>query len=161
MNTHILLGTNLGDREGFLKLAIELIEQRVGRVTRKSPIYETQSWGYQDNDYLNQVIVCETTLSPEETLKATSRIENELGRIRDRQGYQARTIDIDILLCGSEVVDSPTLTVPHPRMQERKFVLIPMCQLDGDLMHPTINKTMNELLQQCTDNCNVKPYKQQ
>lgn len=161
MNTHILLGTNLGDRERHLSAAIELIAQRVGRISAQSPIYETESWGYHDNDYLNQVIVIDTELSPNDLLSATSQIETELGRVRDGQGYQARTIDIDILLYGNEVVDSPTLTVPHPRMQERRFVLIPMCDIDAGLVHPTLNKTMKELLQQCTDNCNVKLYKEQ
>lgn len=161
MNTHILLGTNLGNREQHLEDAIRLISQRIGRISRKSPIYETQSWGYCDNDYLNQIICCDTELPADMLLKATSKIETELGRIRNLQGYEARTIDIDILLYGSEVADSPTLTIPHPRMQDRKFVLIPMCDIDADIVHPVIGKTMNELLQQCTDSCRVKPYNQQ
>ncbi len=135
--------------------------QRIGNISAESPIYETESWGYHDNDYLNQVVVCDTTLSAEKILTETSLIETELGRVRNGQGYQARTIDIDILLYGNEVVVSPTLTVPHPRMQERKFVLIPMCDLAPSLIHPTLNKTMKELLQCCTDSCNVKLYKKQ
>lgn len=148
----------MGDRESYLSRARTEIDGRVGHIVLSSSIYQTQSWGYNDNDYLNQVIALESEFSPEEILMRTSCIENELGRIRNQEGYQARTIDIDILLYNGVVTNSPTLTIPHPRMQERRFVLIPMCEISENLVHPTLNKTMKELLQSCTDSCNVKLY---
>lgn len=154
----LLLGTNLGDRMHYLESATALIREQVGEITAESPIYETESWGYCDNDYLNQVICCATTLKPEDVLERTSQIENTLGRIRNKEGYQARTIDIDILFHENQVVDTPDLTIPHPRIQERRFVLIPMCDISPEMVHPTLKKTMKELLQCCTDSCNVKLY---
>jgi len=159
MNTHILLGTNLGDREALLEQARVEISALIGRISRQSSIYETQSWGYNDADYLNQVIICETELAPLPLLDTIHGIEARMGRVRSGQGYQARPIDIDILLYGSLCMQSEVLTIPHRLMQERRFVLEPLAEIDGNLIHPRLAASIGRLLKDCRDNSNVKLYK--
>lgn len=156
MKVHLLLGTNMGCREQNLLAATGKISADIGPIARESSIYETESWGYSDADYLNQVIICDTDLSPASALERIHDIEQEMGRVRSGKGYEARPIDIDILFYEGIAMDSPTLTIPHPRIQERKFVLIPLCELNPELMHPLLGKSCRELLNECSDNCNVK-----
>lgn len=146
------LGSNLGDREENICKAISLIDERVGKVLRQSSLIETEPWGFESsNRFLNGVILCETTLSPREVLKATQKIERELGRKKKskvegrrskvegqkptangqqpRANYKDRPIDIDILLYDDWKVDEPDLKIPHPLMQERDFVMIPLKEI--------------------------------
>lgn len=131
------LGSNLGDRQANIERAIELISERVGEVIRRSSLIETEPWGFEsDNKFLNAVILCETTFTPRQVLRKTQKIERDMGRKKKTNShlYTDRPIDIDILLYDDLTVDDPDLQIPHPRMQERDFVMIPLQQL-RDLTH--------------------------
>lgn len=141
------LGSNLGNREENILCAIALINRRVGKVSRQSSFIETEPWGFEsEHRFLNAVILCGTTLSPREVLKATQKIERELGRKKKQSEYsdysdysdysekphrvyKDRPIDIDILLYDDWQVDEPDLKIPHPLMQERDFVMIPLKEI--------------------------------
>ena len=129
MNTvTLLLGSNLGDRDFYLAAARNMLEQRVGEFTRVSEVMETKSWGYDSHDYLNQVVECSTELEPLELLRVLKEIEIALGRPAESktkpgtQEYHDRTIDIDILYYDDIEMNTPELTIPHPRIQERPFI---------------------------------------
>ena len=129
-----------------------MLFEQVGPVVRISPVYQSPAWGFEAPDFHNCVVKMETGLSPNKLLDAVLRIENRLGRKRDEgEGYQSRTIDIDILLYDDVVKESKTLRIPHPLMQDRKFVLQPLCDLAGDELHPALAKTYSELLEACED----------
>ncbi len=131
------LGSNLGDREENIRKAISLIGERVGLVIRQSSLIETEPWGFEsDNKFLNGVIICETTLTPRQVLRATQKIERELGKLRKHSTrrtplsiYHDRPIDIDILLYDDLTIDEPDLKIPHPLMHERDFVMIPLKEI--------------------------------
>ena len=131
------LGSNLGDREENIRKAISLIGERVGLVIRQSSLIETEPWGFEsDNKFLNAVILCETTFTPRQLLRATQKIERELGKLRKHSTrrtplsiYHDRPIDIDILLYDDLTIDEPDLKIPHPLMHERDFVMIPLKEI--------------------------------
>jgi len=151
------LGSNLGDRRALLDKALELITESVGPVIAGSGIYETEPWGFKTGtDFLNMVVQVHTDLNPAELLTKLALIENQLGRKRSHRNYVSRTIDIDILLYGKKVINRPDLKIPHPLIQERRFVLVPLCDLAPELVHPLINKTFAELLRECTDERDVQ-----
>jgi len=151
------LGSNIGDRFFQLKKAIEEIHKHAGKLMKISDIFESKSWAYKDADYLNIVIEIETHLSPEKLLKETQTIENKLGRKsktytkNGKPVYSARIIDIDILFFGKEIINSFELTIPHPLMHLRQFVLQPMVQIAADFIHPVFNKTIKTLYIRCED----------
>lgn len=149
--TYLSLGSNIPDRADNLSRAVNCITESVGTVTMQSPIYETQSWGYDDNDYLNMAIEVKTTLSPSDLLKTINKIESALGRVRSGNGYEARTIDIDILFYDNETIDLPLLTIPHPKIALRRFVLQPTADIAPDFVHPRMGKTIRQLLEECED----------
>lgn len=129
---YLSLGSNLGDREEMLNRAIALIGERVGEVQRVSSFIETEPWGFKSkHPFLNAACLVLTTLSPEECLEATQQIERELGRKRkSRNGkYHDRPIDIDLLMYDDLELSTPRLTLPHPRMKEREFVMIPLREI--------------------------------
>ena len=126
------LGSNLGDKRENLACAIRLISERVGKVLRVSSFIETEPWGFEsDNTFVNAVILCETTLTPRQVLRATQKIEREMGRKKKSTdgGYADRCIDIDILLYDDLRVDEPDLQIPHPLMLKRDFVMIPLREI--------------------------------
>ena len=127
------LGSNLGNREENIRKAILLIGDRVGTVLRQSSLIETEPWGFEsENSFLNGVILVETTFTPRQTLKATQKIERELGRKRKSDSlkkYADRPIDIDILLYDDLTIDEPDLKIPHPLMAQRDFVMIPLREI--------------------------------
>lgn len=125
------LGSNLGDRAGNIRKAVLLIQERVGEVVRQSSLIETEPWGFEsDHCFLNGVILCETTLTPRQVLRATQKIERELGRkSKTTSSYADRPIDIDILLYDNLTVNEPDLKIPHPLMHERDFVMIPLNEI--------------------------------
>lgn len=126
------LGSNLGDREDMLRRAIALIEERVGAVQRVSSFIETEPWGFEsEHPFLNAAVMVLTTLSPIECLDATQQIERELGRKKKSKDgiYHDRPIDIDLLLYGDLKLSTPRLTIPHPHMYERDFVMIPLREI--------------------------------
>jgi len=146
-----MLGSNMGDRMNVLRQATDML-RKAGRIAALSPAYESEPWGFDDTRwFLNQVAVLETELSPHALLERVRQIEQALGRVRDGDGYQSRTIDIDILLYDNCVLDAPELVIPHPRMTERMFVMLPMAELAPELVHPTTLQTMAHLRARCTD----------
>ena len=147
----LLLGSNLGNREDFLQQAEQLIAEKCGPVTASSSVYETKAWGKTDqSDYLNKVVCCETTQTPVELLMRCLSIEKELGRTRAEK-WGNRTIDIDLLYMDRIVMATNQLILPHPQIQHRKFVLIPLNEIDPEGVHPVLNFSNKQLLERCTD----------
>ena len=131
-SVYLGLGSNLGDKEENIRKAIELIGLRVGLVVRQSSLISTEPWGFQsDNQFINAAVLCHTELSPREVLRATQKIEREMGRSHKSVGghYSDRIIDIDILLYDELRVDEPDLQIPHPLMLKRDFVMIPLREI--------------------------------
>lgn len=155
---YFLLGSNLGDRKYYLKEAGQQIEMAVGKIIRLSSIYETQSWGVANlPDYLNQVVEVETNLLPIVILEKTQSIEQNLLRERTIKWF-SRTIDIDILFFGEEIINLPQLKIPHPELQNRLFTLTPLDELIPGFVHPVLKRTMHTLKQEISDNLIVTKY---
>jgi 2-amino-4-hydroxy-6-hydroxymethyldihydropteridine diphosphokinase len=143
---YLSLGSNVGDRQRFIEEAIRRLGSPDLKVLRVSSIYETEPRDVRNQPwFLNLVVEAETSLLPRLLLARVRRIERELGRKR-AVSKGPRTIDVDILLYGHFVIGSTDLTVPHPRMAERRFVLEPLCELAPELRHPVLRRTMRELL---------------
>lgn len=144
---YISLGSNMGDKVASLKQAVELLQAHEHiQVIRVSSIYDTDPVGYEDQDvFMNIVAEVETELTGEELLTVCQSIEQELKRVRVVR-WGPRTMDLDIILYGDEVIDTPILTVPHPRMHERAFVLVPLVELNAEVIHPVHRKSAEELL---------------
>lgn len=148
---HLIIGGNLGDRMGRLAHARELLAKEAGDIVAESTIYETQPWGYEDQPmFLNQAIALQSTQAPAELLETIKHIEQKAGRTASEK-WHARTIDIDILLCGDEVVQQNRLAIPHPLLQDRNFVLIPLLEIAAEQIHPVLNKTIEEIYTDCQD----------
>jgi 2-amino-4-hydroxy-6-hydroxymethyldihydropteridine diphosphokinase len=156
MNTvYLLIGGNMGEREQYLQRARQLIAEKCGELKAPSSIYETAAWGKTDQPmFLNQVIEIITLLSPKELLQKILDIERQLGRARQEK-FGPRTIDIDILFYNEERHSSPSLTIPHPALQYRRFVLTPMNEIAPGFVHPVLKKTIAELLEECPDDLPV------
>jgi 2-amino-4-hydroxy-6-hydroxymethyldihydropteridine diphosphokinase len=153
---YLLLGSNMGNSLAQLKKAKSLIQKQVGKVSRASAYYSTAAWGNTNQpDFLNQVIVISTKLKPEEVLAQILLIEKSMGRIRTVKNAP-RIIDIDILFYEKEIINEKDLIVPHPLIQERKFVLIPLNELSPNFIHPVFKKNIHELLVKCKDNLPVQ-----
>ena len=156
----LLLGSNLGDRKKNLTVARNEIELAVGPIIKTSSLYQTAAWGKTDQpDFLNQAIEVETSLSPEEALLQILKMEISLGR-RRKEKWGERIIDIDILLYGDIVTNSPQLTIPHPRLPNRRFALVPLTEIAADVVHPELQKTIRELLEVCPDKLEVHAFTQ-
>ncbi len=150
-NVFLLLGTNEGDRIANLTSALSYIEKEAVTVLQISKIYETAAWGNTDQpSFLNQVVLLETALDPEELLSVLLKIEMELGRIR-KQKWGPRVIDIDILFYGDTVISTENLKIPHPEIQNRRFTLVPLVDLSPDFIHPTLHCSLRQLLGITTD----------
>lgn len=156
--SYILLGSNMGDKLALLNNAIEMIECRCGKVIKKSSIYESEPWGFVSDEYfVNQAICIETELSAHDLLKELLQIESELGRVRNENniGYASRPIDLDVIYYGDMINDDDFLSLPHPRLHLRRFVLEPLCEIASDFKHPNLKLTNKELLEKCNDECKV------
>lgn len=153
---YLLIGGNLGNRKDNLLKATALITERCGHLTRCSSVYETEAWGITDQpSFLNQVLEISTSLNARQLLRKILKIEKEMGRVR-KEKLGPRIIDIDILLFENEILDLPFLKIPHPEIQNRRFVLTPLAEIDPELMHPVLKKTIAQLLEECPDNLEVK-----
>jgi 2-amino-4-hydroxy-6-hydroxymethyldihydropteridine diphosphokinase len=153
---YLLLGSNLGNPKLQLEKATRHISKDAGMLKRVSSIYCTAAWGNTlQPDFLNQVLVIDTFLTAEKLMQILLAIETKMGRIRAIKN-EARTIDIDLLFYGKTVISSPSLTVPHPLIQERRFVLVPMNALSPRFIHPVFHKSIHQLLKECKDTLAVK-----
>ena len=155
--TYLSLGTNLGKKLDNLQNAVNLIAHKVGRVSKVSSIYKTKSWGFKSDDFFNICIEVSTNLNPENLLDQVLKIEKELVRIREASDkYKARIIDIDVLLFDDDIIFYNDLKVPHPRMLERKFVLVPLTEIAPNVKHPIAKKTTLICLHNCDDNTEIE-----
>jgi 2-amino-4-hydroxy-6-hydroxymethyldihydropteridine diphosphokinase len=153
---YLLLGSNMVNSSAQKKKAKSLINKQVGKVSRASSFYSTAAWGNTAQpDFLNQVIVISTKLNPAEVLDIILSIEKSMGRIRTVKNAP-RIIDIDILFYEKEIINEIDLIIPHPLMQERKFVLIPLNELSPNFIHPVFKKNIHELLRNCKDKLPVQ-----
>lgn len=153
---YLLLGSNMGDSSKQLSVACDHIKKQVGKITRKSKLYQTAAWGNEDQpDFLNQVIVVETKLDAETCIASTLEIEKQMGRTRTVKNAP-RIIDIDILYFNKDIIDIPGLQVPHPALQLRRFVLVPLNELSPAFIHPVLKKSNHHLLRICKDALDVK-----
>jgi len=153
---YLLLGSNMGNPKQKLLSAQKNIERKIGKIIRLSSIYQTAAWGNtKQPDFLNQVIIVKTTLTAQEVIKTILEIEEKMGRIRTKKNAP-RIIDIDILFHNKEIIQEKDLIVPHPEIQNRKFVLIPLNELSPNFKHPVLTKSIHHLLTICNDPLNVK-----
>src|SRR6187431_2652539 len=152
---HLLIGGNLGDRKKNLLTAISLINEQCGPLTRSSSVYETEAWGKTDQPaFLNQALEISTSLNARQLMRSVLKIEEEMGRVR-KEKLGPRIIDIDILLFENEIHDLRFLKIPHPEIQNRRFVLVPLAEINSNLQHPILKKSIAELLEECPDNLQV------
>jgi len=161
MNTQnqviLSIGSNQGAKLENIKKCINLIHNKIGTVVRVSKLYESPSWGFESDDFYNCAVLMYSDKSAAIILSEILNLEDKLGRIRNEQeGYQARTIDIDIIAFNNEIIETENLQIPHPEMQNRLFVLLPINDLKSEFFHPTLNKNIKELLFSTTDKSECK-----
>lgn len=150
-DVYLGLGTNLGNKKENLATAIALIEQTLGEVQKVSSIYFSAAWGIENQpDFLNQVVLIKTKLFPLKLIEKILEIENKMGRTR-RVKWGERLIDIDILLIDTILIHTPQLTVPHPFILQRSFVITPLIEIASNILHPIYQKTLGQLHEDCTD----------
>ncbi|MGB4204115.1 MAG: 2-amino-4-hydroxy-6-hydroxymethyldihydropteridine diphosphokinase [Bacteroidales bacterium] len=156
---YLLLGSNRGNRIEMLAKARDLIDEQIGSIIKSSSVYETAPWGFDDKiSFLNQVICIETLYDPFCLLDQLLQIESYIGRIRTSKNYSSRNIDIDILFFNDYVINDQHLVIPHPRLHLRKFTLIPMAEIAGEHIHPLFNRSIEALLDECSDTKEVKLF---
>ena len=154
--TFLLLGSNLGDRKNNLQIARNAIAASVGTLLEASSVYRTAAWGKTDQpEFLNQALKVETTLSPEHILEEILKIEKNMGRIRVEK-WGERIMDIDILLYDDNQLTSPVLTLPHAQLERRRFALVPLTEIGGEVIHPVYKIKISDLLSQCNDSLEVE-----
>jgi 2-amino-4-hydroxy-6-hydroxymethyldihydropteridine diphosphokinase len=155
----LLLGGNLGNRKANLEKTVCLIKQKIGDIIKYSSVYETEPWGFNDNLlFLNQVVYIETKLSPYSLISELQKIESSLGRKRSEKQWTSRVIDIDILFYDNIIINKKELKIPHPLIDKRRFVLVPLAEISENFVHPVKNKTIKELLYICNDKLKVERY---
>ncbi len=153
---YLSLGSNIGNRLAQLQRAIFMLGSQLGPVNKISSVYESKSWGFEGEDFLNICIALDTQAPPETILERLLEIETSMGRKRRQEsGYVSRNIDIDILFYGQEVIEKDHLIIPHPQMQERRFVLKPLSDIAPQFYHPQLQKDTRNLLQECKDRSKV------
>ncbi len=159
---YIGLGSNEGDSNAYLKQAVEEINSQIGKVLRQSSCYETEPWGFHSEHYfINQVIEVETPLSTRKLVESLLELEKQMGRSRsipaEGEIYTSRIIDMDLLVDGEIMYNLPELTVPHARLADRKFVLVPLTELSPNLVPPGLKgKNVSQLLESCSDKTQVR-----
>ena len=151
------IGGNLGNKQKNFEIVYKAIENELGIITISSSIYETPPWGFRtENSFWNSVIAIETTHSPEELLSRIHAIEKNFGRKRGSERYSSREMDIDILYFDDIFIETENLIIPHPRIHQRKFVLVPLNEIAPDLKHPLLRMTSMEMLENCMDESLIK-----
>ena len=159
VRTFLLLGSNLGDRQDHLDKARTQVRRRIGKLVAISSVYQTAAWGNTEQSaFLNQVLGVETKLTPEQILTAIKAVEKSQGRTPTEK-WGPRTLDIDILFYGDQIIKTPELTIPHPEIANRRFALEPLMEVEPDLVHPVLNKTVRKLLATCPDGLPVEIYR--
>jgi 2-amino-4-hydroxy-6-hydroxymethyldihydropteridine diphosphokinase len=152
---YLLLGSNLGDNKKYIHDALAYIIRQVGQLTGSSSLYQTASWGKKDQpDFINQVVRVKTKLNPQQLLENILVIETKLGRER-RDKWGSRTIDIDLLFYGDQIINEEKLVVPHPFLHQRRFTLMPLLELNPRFVHPLFNQTIEELFEKLEDDLSV------
>jgi 2-amino-4-hydroxy-6-hydroxymethyldihydropteridine diphosphokinase len=152
---YLLIGGNLGDRTAYLRRAKELIQENCGTITKVSAIYETAAWGMEEQpSFYNQALLLATTIPPEQLMQQLLDIETIIGRKREIK-MGPRTIDIDMLLYNQEIINTALLTIPHPRLPERRFALLPLAEIAATQVHPGLQQTIRQLLDNCPDTLDV------
>ena len=157
---YLLLGGNQGDVGRAFSQTLELIRASVGSIKTLSPVYRSEPWGFEASEsFLNQVVIVNTALDPEDLLKEILDIEKKMGRERDDQSgrYSSRPIDIDILFYNDSIINSHDLVVPHPRLHLRNFTLVPLNDISPGFYHPVFKKTISDLVKTCDDKLGVFP----
>ncbi len=155
----LALGGNLGDRSANINAAKNELKSHSIIINRQSSIYETEPWGMNSSlKFLNQCIYIKTFYSASELLSTCLEVEKKLGRQRKTSEYMERSIDIDILFFNHEIIFDKNIEIPHPRLHLRKFVLIPLVEIEPELQHPVFKKCIRELLEDCNDNCGVARF---
>ena len=154
------LGSNIGDRTATIKEAVKLLEKEFGTLLKKSQVYETPPLFYTEQpNFYNCCVVFKTDQTPYEIFDKTVEIENKLGRKRGEIQQGPRTIDIDIILVGDEIIADDRLTIPHPGLQDRLFVLVPLADIYPELQHPAYMQTVSEMIVECADKSEIKVIK--
>lgn len=159
MNTaYLLTGGNLGNREENLATARQYLNEQCGTIIKESSLYETAAWGNTDQPaFLNQALALTTELNARQLIRRILKVEKLMGRVR-KEKYGPRIIDIDILLFNDEKHNYQFLKLPHPEMQNRRFVLLPLAEIAPGIIHPVLNKSVTTLLHECKDQLEVKKY---
>ena len=148
---YLLIGGNMGDRLANLENAKKAILKDIGNIENTSSVYETAAWGKEDQTaFLNQALLIETNLKAEDVMNTLLQIEKNMGRIR-QEHLGPRTIDLDIIFFNDQIINSENLTIPHPQMQKRNFVLTPLHEIAPDFIHPIFNRSIAQLLMDCED----------
>ncbi len=151
-HTYLALGSNLGNKFEYLQYAVGSIFEEVGSIVKISPVYQSPAMGFDGNDFLNCVVQVETHLTAHQVLTSILRIEKKLGRKRKiKEEYSSRPIDIDILFYNNACIETKTLSVPHPEISKRRFVLQPLCDIASGFLHPVRKKTIRQLLKETED----------
>ena len=148
---YLSIGSNKGNRSILINKAIDEIEKKVGIIISRSSIYQSKSWGFDSNDFYNLCLLIDTDIMPKSLLINLKKIEKSMGRENVDGSYSDRFIDIDILFYDNITTDSEDLKIPHPKIEIRKFVLVPMLEIADDYVHPILNKTIKELYNDCSD----------
>lgn len=159
---YLSIGGNLGNRKKNMNDAIELINEKIGKVEKCSSWYISEPWGFEHAKYfINAVLLVHTKLNPNSILDKCLNIEKTLLRHRrisnsDKNNYEGRTMDIDILFFNDEIINNDKLVIPHPLISQRKFVLLPLVEIAPELLHPILQKNASQLLYECSDNSKVR-----